>query len=120
MKIKPKNYIGRNIDKRKLKYISCLEETDNQTHFFFVCGQQIKLSIVARRILELPLRLSDVFPKSKICVKTLVVFSNKLQLELPKVLRRVRLSLSNWGQWRRKCSVDFTSFPQPHSGFSVS
>ena len=77
-------------------------------------------SIAALRILELSLGLSEVFPKSKVCVKTLLVFSNKLQLKLPKVLRRVRLSLTNWGQWRRKCSVDSTSFPQLHSGFNVS
>ena len=77
-------------------------------------------SIVALRILELSLGLSDVFPKSKVCVKTLLVFSNKLQLKLTKVLSRVRLSLTNWGQWRRKCSVYSTSFPQLHSRFNVS
>ena len=77
-------------------------------------------AIVALRILELSLGLSDVFPKSKVCVKTLLVFSNKLQLKLPKVLRRVRLSLANWGQWRRKCSADSTSFPHVHSGFNLS
>ena len=70
--------------------------------------------------MELSLGLSYVFPKSKICIKTLLVFSNKLQLKLPKVLRTVLLSLTNWGQWRRKCSVDSTSFPQLHSGFNIS
>ena len=49
----------------------------------------------------------------------LLVLSNKLQLKLPEVLRRVLLSLTNWGQWRR-CSVDSTSFPQLHSAFNVS
>ena len=29
-------------------------------------------------------------------------------------------SLTNWGEWRRKCSVDSTSFPLLHSGFNVS
>ena len=38
---------------------------------------------------------------------------------LPIVLTRVLLSFTNWGQWRRKCSVDSTSWPQPHSGFIV-
>ena len=66
------------------------------------------------------LGLSDVIPKSKFCVKTLLVFCNKLQLKLPKVLRRVHLSLTNSGQWRRKCSLDSTSFPQLYSGFNVS
>ena len=67
-------------------------------------------------MLELSLGLSNVFPKSKVFVKvfvkTLPVFSSKLQLKLSKVLRRVHLSLKNSGQWRRKCSVDSTSFPQ--------
>ena len=41
-------------------------------------------------------------------------------LKLPKMLRRVRLSLTNQGQWRRKCSVDSTLFPQLHSRCKVS
>ena len=53
-------------------------------------------SIAALRVLELSLGLRDVFPKSKVYVKTLLVFTNKLQLKLPKVLRRLRLSLANW------------------------
>ena len=101
------------------------------------CGQSIQLSsfkrscssnlfadkiksIAALRILELSVGLSEVFPKSKVCLKTLLVFSNKMQLKLFKLLRRVRLSLPNWGQWRRKCFVDYTSFSQLHSGFNVS
>ena len=68
--------------------------------------------------MELSLGLSDGFPKSRFFIKTLLVLSNTLQLELPKVLRRVHLS--NWGQWRRKCYVDSTSFPQLHSAFNVS
>ena len=35
-------------------------------------------SIAAFRMLELSLELSDIFPKSKVCVKMLLVFSNKL------------------------------------------
>ena len=35
-------------------------------------------SIVALTILELQLGLSDIFPKSKVCVKTLLVFSYNL------------------------------------------
>ena len=58
--------------------------------------------MVARRILELSLELSDAFPKSKVCVKALQVFSNKLQLKLPKILRRVRISLTNWGSGGEK------------------
>ena len=65
-------------------------------------------SVAALRILDLSVGLSDVFPKSK------------LQLKLPKVLSRMHLSLTNWGQWRRNFSVDSTSFPQLHSGFNVS
>ena len=63
-------------------------------------------SIVALTILELQLGLSDIFPKSKVCVKTLLVFSYNLQLKLPKALRRVRLSLTNCLQQRRKCSME--------------
>ena len=63
-------------------------------------------SIVALTILELQLGLSDIFPKSKVCVKTLLVFSYNLQLKLPKALRRVRLSLTNCRQQRRKCSME--------------
>ena len=37
---------------------------------------KIKL-IVVLRVLELSLGLSDIFPKSKICVKMLLVFFNK-------------------------------------------
>ena len=58
--------------------------------------------------MELSLRLSGIFPKCKVCVKTLL--SNKL---------RVRFSLTNWGQWRRKCSVDSRSTAQLHSAFDV-
>ena len=71
-------------------------------------------------MLELSFGLSDVFPKSKVCVKTLLVFSNKMQLKLPEVLRRMRLSLTNWEQWRRKCSVDSTTFPRLHSRLKPS
>ena len=71
------------------------------------------------RILELSFGLSDIFPKSKVCVKTLLIFSNILKLKLPNILRRVRLSLTHWEQWKRKCSVDCTSFPQQHNGFNV-
>ena len=39
-------------------------------------------SILALRVLKLFLGLSEVFPKSKVCVKTLLVFSNKLYLKL--------------------------------------
>ena len=49
--------------------------------------------IVALRILESSLGLSDIFPKSNVCAKTLIVFSNKLQLQLPKEIKRVHLSL---------------------------
>ena len=35
-------------------------------------------SIVALRISELSLGLSNVFPKSKVCVKTLLAFPNEL------------------------------------------
>ena len=57
--------------------------------------------------------------KKQTCIKTLLVFSSKLSLKLPQVLRRVRLSLTNWGQWRRKISVDSTSFSQLHTGFNI-
>ena len=77
-------------------------------------------SVVTLRILELSLGLNGVFPKNKVCVKTLLVFSNKLQLKSPKVLRRVRLLLTNWGQWKRKYSVRSTLFPQLYRGFNVS
>ena len=60
--------------------------------------------MAALKILELSLRLSDIFPKGKVCVKTLLVFSNKVWLKLPKVLRRVRLSLANWEQWKSHVS----------------
>ena len=63
------------------------------------CLWSVDTTIAALRILELSLGLSYVFLKSKVCVKILLVFSNKMQLKLPKVLRRVRLSLTNWGQW---------------------
>ena len=50
-------------------------------------------SVVASRILELPLELSDKFPKRKVFVKMLLIFSNKLWLKLLNVLKRVRLFL---------------------------
>ena len=94
----------------------------SQSDYLFDCDQQIQFSlfkkscssnllvdkiksIVVLRVLELSLGLSDIFSKCKVCIKTLLVFSNKLQLKLPKVLRRVHLSLTIRGQWRRKCSV---------------
>ena len=38
-------------------------------------------------------------------------FSNGLWSILPIVLWKVRLSMTNWGQCRRKCTVDPTSWP---------
>ena len=40
--------------------------------------------------------LNEVFPKSKVCVKTVFEFSNNLWSVLSTVLKRVRLSLTNW------------------------
>ena len=37
-----------------------------------------KKPVVAFRIAKLSLELSDIFPRCKVCVKTLLVFSNKL------------------------------------------
>ena len=37
-----------------------------------------------------------------------------------RVLRRVRLSITYVGQWRRKCAVDSISKPQLQNGFKES
>ena len=68
--------------------------------------------------MELSLGISDVFPKSKVCVKTLLALSNKLQLKLPKVLRRVSLSFAIWDSGGE--IVLWTSFLQLRSRFKVS
>ena len=68
-------------------------------------------SIAALRGLVLSLGLSDI---------SLLVFSNKLQLKLLKVFWRVPLSLTMWGQWRRKCLADSASFPQLDSRVNIS
>ena len=43
-----------------------------------------------------------------------------LLLMLPIVLRGMHLSLTNWGRFRRKCTVDSTSRPQLHNRLIVS
>ena len=147
IKLKKLNFLNKNKSKiilvltlvlTKQKNIRCLKTNSQACQIiclFVVCRDKFHYfkkscssnllvakikSIVALIILELLLGLSDIFPKSKVYVKTLLVFSKKLWLKLPKVRRRVRLSLKNWGQWRRKCSADSTSFRQLHSGFNVS
>ena len=75
---------------------------------------------MALRVLVLSRALDDVFPKSKVCVKTLMVLSNKQPLNLPKVLRRKRLSLIKWGEWRKKSFVDYASLPQLRIGLGAS
>ena len=76
--------------------------------------------VVALRILVLSVMSNDVLPKNNVSVKAESVVSSNLKLILPVVLRRVRLSLTNWGQCRRKCSVDSISRPQLHNGLIVS
>ena len=86
------NFLNKNKNKRERKYpliktrlieLVCLFSVSRYNSWFLesylsnLLADQIK-SFVALRILELSLRLSDIFPKSKICVKALLVFSNKL------------------------------------------
>ena len=106
------------------RQIICLFMVSRYNFHCYISGSSNLLvdkikSVVALRILELLLGLSDVFPKFKVCVRTLLVFSNKLQLRLLKVIRRIKFSLTNWGQWMIKYSVDSTPFPQLHSRFNI-
>ena len=96
---------------------------------WFIKSGSLNLLVEKIRVLELSLKFSDIFPKTKfsdifpktkVYVKTLLIFSNRLQLKLPELLRKVRLPLTNWRQWRRKCSLDSAPFAQVHSGFNVS
>ena len=45
--------------------------------------------------------LKDILPESNVCVRVESVLSNRLQSKLLKVLKKVILSLTNKGQWRR-------------------
>ena len=64
--------------------------------------------------------LDDLFPMSKVCVATVLNLSNNLWSMLLVLLMRVRLSLTNWGQWGRECSVDSTLWLHVHIGLIVS
>ena len=70
--------------------------------------------------LSISVMSNDILLKSNVCVKFESVFPSNLQLMLPIVLSRVRISLTNWGQCRRKNSVDSISSPQLHNGLIVS
>ena len=71
---------------------------------------KINCSIVALRIMELSLELSDIFLKSKVCVKTLMVFSNKLQLKLFKELRSA-VFINKLGTVKKKIYWDLFIIP---------
>ena len=46
--------------------------------------------------------MKDVLPKSNVCVRMESVLSNRLHSRLLKVLKKVLLSLTNKGQWRKR------------------
>ena len=81
---------------------------------------KISIWLVASNIDLLPVMESFSPPKEKVWVMR-ESFSSKIRLSISLILlMRVNLWLEKWVQWRKKCVVDSTKFPQLHKGFIPS
>ena len=64
--------------------------------------------------------VSCLSPKRRVWVTRESLLSNiRLSVSLI-LLMRVNLWLEKWVQWRKKCAVDLSEFPQLHKGFLAS
>ena len=79
-----------------------------------------KTELNARSFVVLSFVLKVVLPNNKFYVSAKSVLPNTLWSMLTKLLRSVRRSLLNKGQWRKKWMTDSKSFPQLHIGQVVS
>ena len=88
--------------------------------YIYVVIQDIKNWIVASNIDLLSVMESFWSPKRRVWVMRESFLSN-IHLSISFILlMKVNLWLEKWLQWRKKCVVDSTKFPQPHKGFIAS
>ena len=81
---------------------------------------EIIYSIVALRTFVLAFVTNELLPKRRALIETGSQRCRRLSSMFSMVLRRVCLSVTNIGQWRRKCAVDSLSKPQLQNGFKES